>query len=236
MQEISPLYNSNITCPVCSRQIEVTKVRSKYIRLVSQDEDYCPHYEGTNPLLYEAWVCSHCGYAAHSTVFSEASVHDARMVHEKITPKWTSRSFSGERNLHQALDAYKIVLYNLQVREAQFSEFAKICLRIAWLYRYSGEWTDEHRYLTFAYNFYRQAYSGEHLGGHKPDEYTLMYIIGELARRLGFNEDALSWFGRVISASAKPGEKEKIQPRLLDETRELIFNIRKAIGKKDSEA
>lgn len=94
---------------------------------------------------------------------------------------------------------------------------------------------DEHRFLKFAYDYYRQAYSGEHLGGNKPDEYTLMYIIGELARRLDFNEDALSWFGRIISASSRPGEKEKIQPRLLEETRELIYSTRKAINKRESE-
>lgn len=213
----------------------MTKVRSKHVRLISQDEDFCPHYEGINPIFYEAWVCSHCGYAAHSTVFSEATVHDGRLVLEKITPKWTSRPFTGERNIGQALDAYKIVLYNLQVRGAAPSEFAKVCLRIAWLYRYSGEWVNEHRFLTYAYDYYQKAYTGEHLGGNKPDEYTLMFIIGELARRLGFNDDALTWFGRIISASAKPGEKAKIQPRLLDETRDLIYITRKAGNRNEAE-
>lgn len=235
MTELNPLYSTSIICPVCDRQIEITKVRSKCIRLLSQDEDFCPHYEGLNPILYEAWICSLCGYAAHSTVFSEASDHDRKYIREKITPKWTSREFTGERDIHRALDAYKIVLYNLQVRGAPSSEFGKICLRIAWLYRYNGEWVNECRFLNFAYNYYQQAYSGEHLGQNKPDEYTLMFIIGELARRLDLLEDAVSWFGRIISASARHDEKDKIQPRLLEETRDLIALTRAAMKAKEAE-
>lgn len=234
MTELSPIYAAKIICPICNKQIEITKVRSKFVRLVSQDEDFCPHYEGLNPIFYEAWICSFCGYAAHSTVFSEASDHDRKCVREKISPKWTSRAFIGERNIHQALDAFKIVLYNLQIRGAVSSEFAKVCLRIAWLYRYRGEWVDEYRFLKFAYDYYRQAYTGEHLGENKPDQYTLMFIIGELARRLDFREDAISWFGRILSASAKPDEKAKIQPRLLEETRDLIALTRKASKTKEA--
>lgn len=234
MTELSPIYTANIVCPICDKQIEITKVRSKFVRLISQDEDFCPHYDGFNPVFYEAWICSYCGYAAHSSVFSEATIHDSKCVREKITPRWTSRSFNGERDIHQALDAYKIVLYNLQVRGAVFSEFAKVCLRIAWLYRYSGAWVDEHRFLKFAYDYYQQAYSGEHLGKNKPDEYTLMFIIGELARRLDFKEDAISWFGRIISASIRPDEKKKIQPRLLEETRDLIALTRETMKTKEA--
>jgi uncharacterized protein (DUF2225 family) len=234
MTELNPLYTSTTSCPICEKQIEVTKVRSKYVRLVSQDEDYCPHYEGLNPIFYEAWICSCCGYAAHSTVFSEATFHDCKCVREKITPKWTSRSFNGERDIRQALEAFKIVLYNLQVRGAAPSEFAKVCLRIAWLYRYNGEWVNECKFLKFAYDYYRNAYTGEHLGQNKPDEYTLMFIIGELARRLDLKEEAISWFGRVISASARHDEKKKIQPRLLEETRDLIALTRDAMKAKEA--
>ncbi len=229
MTELQPIYTSSVICPICDKKLDVTKVRSKFVKLVSQDEDFCPHYEGVNPIFYEAWICNFCGYAAHSTVFSEATNHDIKCVKEKITPKWTSRSFDGERDIQQALDAFKIVLYNLQVRGASLTEFGKVCLRIAWLYRYKGEWVNEYRFLKFSYDYYRQAYSGERLGENKPDEYTLMFIIGELARRLDFKEDAVSWFGRIVSASARPDEKKKIQPRMLEETRDLIALTRQAM-------
>jgi uncharacterized protein (DUF2225 family) len=229
MANLKPVYNSKITCPVCDKNIEVTKVRSKSIRLIAQDEDFCPYYEECNPIYYEAWICSFCGYAAHNSVFEDASFMDRKLVNEKITPKWSSRSFTGERDIEQALDAFKIVLYNLVIRQAPSFEFARVCLRIAWLYRYKGNADEEKRFLRYAYDYYQKAYSNEPLGGGKMDEYSCIYIIGELARRLGEPEEALSWFGRIISAAGQPEKKQKILPRLLENTREQIQMVRQAM-------
>lgn len=236
MAELNPIYNATVICPVCQRKIEVTKIRSKFIKLTEQDKDFCPHYESWNPIFYEAWICNYCGYAAHNSTFTDISFNDQKCVTEKITPKWKERLFNGERDIHQALDAFKIVLVNLQVRGASFSEHAKVCLRIAWLYRYSGEWVEEHRFMKYAYDYYRQAYTGEHLGEHKLDQYSCMYIIGELARRLDYKEEAVSWYGKIISASSKPGEKTKIPPRLLETTRDQIYQVRHAVNKKEKDA
>lgn len=163
MAKLNPIYNSSLTCPVCDRKIEVTKVRSRFVKLSGQDEDFCPYYETYNPILYEAWVCKYCGYAAHSTVFTEVSFNERKQVLENIKPKWTSRDFTGERDIDKALETFKIVLYNLQVRGAPLSEFGKICLRIAWMYRYKGEWVDEYKYLKYSYEYYKNSYSQEYL-------------------------------------------------------------------------
>lgn len=234
MTELEPVYNSEIECPVCGKSTIITKVRSKFVKLVSQDEDFCPHYQTINPVFYEAWVCSQCGYAAHSSVFPDISIHDQKCVLQIITPKWTCRSFCGERDVHQALDAFKIVLYNLMVREASSYEFGKVCLRIAWLYRYMEQEDEECRFLKFAHDYYKKAFTSEHTPGDKLDQYSCMYIVGELARRLKNYEEAISWFGRLISASAKPQERTKIQPRLLENTREMVRLTKEAMGKQDS--
>jgi len=44
----------------------------------------------------------------------------------------------------------------LQVREAQYSQLAKICLRIAWLYRYEGIIEEDINYSKFAFDFYKK--------------------------------------------------------------------------------
>ncbi|NLY18892.1 MAG: DUF2225 domain-containing protein [Clostridiaceae bacterium] len=232
MPEIKPYYNSTIICPVCNKQIQVTKVRSKFVKLIKQDEDFCPYYESINPIFYEAWICGNCGYAAHSTVFNNATTNDQRVILNKLKGKWTKREFSGERDVEKALEAFKIVLYNLQLRSGSFSEFAKICLRLAWLYRYKGEWVNEHKFLKFSYDYYKKSYTGEYLKDGKLDEYTCMYIIGELARRLGNNEEALQWLGRLITASARADEKGRIPPVILENTQNLIYDIREAQKKK----
>ena len=231
MPELKPIFNSTINCPVCDKQIQVTKVRSKFVKLIKQDEDFCPYYEQTNPVFYEAWICGNCGYAAHSTVFGDATLKDQKAINENLIGKWKKRLFSGERDINSALEAFKVVLYNLQIRGGYFSEFAKICLRIAWLYRYKGEWVNEHKFLKYSYEYYKKSYTGEHLTNGKLDEYTCMYIIGELARRLGDYEEALIWLGKLVTSSIRSDSKGKAQPLLLENAHNLIYDIKEAMKK-----
>lgn len=226
MTELKPIYDSETTCPVCDSKIKVTKVRSKFIRLLKHDDDFCPYYESINPVLYEAWVCSNCGYAAHNTVFDKVTSSGRNAVLEKITKNWTSREFTGERDYERALEAFKLVLYNLQVREAPYSEFAKICLRIAWIYRYMGNKAEEERFLKYAYDYYKKSYTRETSKNSALDEYTCIYIIGVLAKRLNLTTEAVQWFSRLISFASDPREKDKIKPILLENARDQIHQIR----------
>jgi len=226
MTKLSPIYDSEITCPVCEKKIQVTKVRSRFVKLVKQDDDLCPHYETVNPVLYEAWVCSHCGYAAHSSVFDKVLANGRIAVLENITKKWTSRDFTGERDYEKALEAYKLVLYNLQIREAPYSEFAKICLRIAWIYRYMGNKDEEEKFLKHSYDYYKKVYTREALKDSALDEFTIMYIIGVLAKRLNLISEARLWFSRLISFSSNPEERAKIKPYILESAREQIQQLR----------
>lgn len=229
MAELTPLYNSQIICPVCEKSIQVSKVRSRFVRLIKQDDDFCPYYESVNPVLYEAWVCSNCGYAAHSTVFDKVTSNARNSVLQNITKRWTSRDFTGERDYEKALEAYKLVLYNLQVREAPYSEFAKICLRIAWIYRYMGNKAEEEKFLKYSYDNYKKAYTREALKDDSLDEFTIMYIIGVIAKRLNLINEAKHWFSRLISFSSSPEEKEKIKPHILEKAREQIQQFRDEI-------
>ena len=99
--------------------------------------------------------------------------------------------------------------------------------------RYKGEWVDEYKYLKYSYEYYKNSYSQEYLSNKKLDEYTLMYILGELARRLELFDEAMQWFGKLISASANPKEKSKIQPRLIEMTKDQIHITREKMKKKD---
>jgi uncharacterized protein (DUF2225 family) len=129
LNKLEPVYQKEVKCPVCENTFEITKVRSRSIRLVKQDTDFCPHYEGENPLFYEAVVCAHCGFASHITTMDSLNRFEKQKVRKLITKRWTPRSFSGKRTWDNALEAFKIVLLNLNVREAAHSEIAKICMR-----------------------------------------------------------------------------------------------------------
>ncbi len=227
MAEIKPYYNTHIDCPVCNSDIEYTKVRSKTIKLLKQDSDFCPYYEGENPIYYEAVICPECGYGAHITNFKNINKYERARVQEKITKKWTKRSFTGQRNIDKALEAFKLVLLNLTDMEAPKSELAKICMRIAWLYRYDNDSKNEERFLEHALNNYIEAYGQEDLTSEgKLDQYTCLFIIGELCKRLDRYEDSVKWFSRLIMFNADPQHKGKIPQRLIETARDLYQEVK----------
>lgn len=194
------LYNKTISCPVCGKEFEITRVKSRAIKVLSRDSDFCVHYEEINPLLYEAIVCENCGYSALIDKFEEISDKQEKLIKNEIGSRWNKRSFAGERNLDTAIDAFKLVLYNLHVRQAKPSEFAKVCLRIAWLYRFKKDYIKEKEFLSFALKNYNDAYQNERFPVDKLDESTCAYMIAELNRRVGNFDESLKWFSRLVSS------------------------------------
>lgn len=226
MDQLRPTYETEVKCPVCEKDFEITKVRSRAVRLVRQDTDFCPYYEGVNPLYYEAVVCPHCGFASHVTAMDRINRIEKQRIREQITKKWRPRSFSGERTWEKAMEAFKLVLLNLNVREASHAEIAKICLRIAWLYRYAGDAELEQCYLNHALNNYQRAYEGEDLAGDRADPFTMLFIIGELCCRTGKAEESLHWFSRLIQENSDPKNRGKIPGKLVDNARERVHELR----------
>ncbi|WP_027621275.1 DUF2225 domain-containing protein [Acetivibrio clariflavus] len=204
------LYSKELVCPVCKNKIEVTKVKSKACVVSSKDTDFCLYYEGINPILYEAWVCEYCGYAALGERFEELTDKQAQKIKTGISPYWKSRSFNGERNIDLALEAYKLALYNLQKIEAKSSELAKVCIRIAWLYRMKKD-EREYDFLKHALRFYLDTYENEKFPVNKLDEYTCMYMIAELYRRTGNVDEAVLWFSRLITSPAAKENKVLVE-------------------------
>ena len=219
------LYNTTITCPVCSKKFEVTKVRSKTSKVATRDADFCVYYEGVNPLFYDVWVCEHCGYASLQDKFEDINSRDSKAVLESITPRWNKRSFAGDRTLENAIEAFKIALLNLQVRKAKPGETAKICLRIAWLYRF-GKDEKEKDFLKYALKNYMETYEKENFPVDKLDENTCMYMIGELHRRVGNYEDSVKWFSRLIGSP-----QARQNARLIESAREQFQLARDEMGK-----
>lgn len=193
------LYSKAIKCPVCSKNFNITKVKAKACRVSSRDTDFCVYYEDLNPIFYDIWVCEHCGYASQGEKFEAINAKEQKLLLEKLAPRWTKRSFAGERNVDMAIEAFKLALLNLQVRHAKPSEFAKICIRLAWLYRLKKE-QKELEFIKHALKYYSEAYEKERFPVDKLDEFTCLYMIGELSRRAGNYEEAVKWFSRLISS------------------------------------
>lgn len=210
------LYNKELVCPVCKTKIHVTKIKGKALRVKERDTDFCVHYNGLNPILYDAWVCENCGYASQSEKFLDIAPNQIEKIKNKISPKWTKRSFNGERTDEIAIEAFKLALLNTQIMNSPASDMAKVCLRIAWIYRYKND-PEESKFLKFALDLYMKAYEEEDFPINKLDEVTCLYIIGELSRRLGLYDEALNWFSKAIYH-----QKSKENPKILELARDQV--------------
>ena len=193
------LYIKSIKCPACKKDFDVIKVKSNAFRVSTRDTDFCTYYEGVNPMFYDVWVCGNCGYASQNEKFDQIRPAELDRITANISSRWTKRSFAGERNIDAAIEAFKLALYNLQVRGAKQSDIAKVCMRIAWLYRMKND-EKEIEFLNFALSCYSDTYEKEKFPVDKLDESTCMYMIAELNRRVGNIAESIKWFSRVVSS------------------------------------
>lgn len=217
----SPLYQVKVKCPVCGASFNTSRVRSKCCIVEGRDTDFCVYYKEYNPMYYEVAVCRHCGYADMYSRFDEIDPEDAGIVRAKIEGKWNGRDFGGERTMEDALDSFKLALFCAQLRKGTpAGALASICMRLAWLYRIKGDAKEEKRFLAHALDQYMELYDRGRTP-EKMDEITLVYLIGELSRRLGKGKDAVVWFNRVVSH-----EMSKQKPLIVRMAREQWLLVR----------
>ena len=68
---------------------------------------------------------------------------------------------------------------------------AGLPLRIAWFYYNMGQLEEDMRFLKISLNLYRDSYSKGNYVGTQMSETRVLYIIAELARRIGDEEEAV---------------------------------------------
>ena len=197
------LYQKEVSCPVCNEKFNTSKVKTSQCRVEKRDEDFCTYYKGENPIFYDVFICPICGYSAMEGNFVEINQLRKDKVKKHISEKWSKKSYSGKRDIEDALECYKLALYCSQVIEADNSVMASICIRLGWLYRMKNKTEEEEKFLNHAINFYTKAYEKESFPIGQMNEPTLLYIIGELYRRIGEYTESVKWFDRAVKHPLK---------------------------------
>lgn len=214
------LYDKTYSCPVCNRSFKARSVKIGKIRLVGKDTDLMPFYENINPLFYDVAICPYCGYGAMISYFDKLRSYQAELILKNITPKFKPKAYPNIYDVDIAIERFKYSLLICAVKNAKSSEKAYNCLKLSWMYRLKNDSENELRFLEFALIGFKEAFEKESFPICNMDQHTLMYLIGEIARRLGKNDEALLWFGKVIvSRSVKPRIKDMAR-----EQKELIKN------------
>jgi uncharacterized protein len=207
------LYGKSYRCPICSSDFKSQTVKIGKARLVSKDTDLMPRYESINPLFYDVVICQKCGYSALSKYFEKIKEEQISLIKSKITPNFKSKIYPEIYDLDIAIERYKLTLLNAVIKNTRNSEKAYICLKIGWLYRLKQDKQNELKFLEQSYIGFKEAYGKEAFPICGMDSFTLMYLIGELARRLGNNDEALQWLGKVITG-------RNVNPKLKDLARD----------------
>jgi uncharacterized protein (DUF2225 family) len=168
-----------------------------------------PRYDNINPLFYDIVICPKCGYSAMIRYFDKIRDEQAQMIKSKISPRFKAKIYPDIYDVDIAIERYKLALLNTVVKNAKSSEKAYICLKIAWLLRLKKSSDEELKFIEQALIGFKEAYEKEPFPVCGMDRFTLMYLMGELSRRIGDEHEALLWFGKVIiSTNVNPRLKE----------------------------
>lgn len=212
MQKMEPFYEKKLTCLFCNKPFSTLKVRSRFAIPYQIDSDFCPHYrEGNvNPHFYYVNVCPDCGFAS-SEEFSDAfPVGSREVIKVQITGHWIKRNFGQERDVHHAIESYKLAILAGSLKKEKNAVLAGLCLRLAWLYRSEGQEEQEKRFLGLALNAYEQSFVHSDYTGTSMTELKVLFMIGELSRRLGQYEKAVSYFSKIIQHKNAKDEQKMV--------------------------
>ena len=195
---MEPLYRTAVVCLHCKAEFQTSRVRPSFKKPIKTDSDFCTYYRenSENPEFYVVRVCPYCGFASTDSFGQTLNEKQRQAFQEKVASTWSMKDYGGKRTLADAMYVYKLALLTAQIIGERPRVLAGILHHIAWLYRYEGNEEGERRFLQYALTEYVRVYETE---GAEMNGARLMFMIGELHRRLKQYSDAVKWFSRVIN-------------------------------------
>lgn len=234
------LYDRKVMCPVCGEYFVTRSVRAGKSKLLSVDTDLRPKYDIITPYAYDVILCNSCGYTALNRFFKKITPTQSAWVKNHVSNNYRGRIYPDEYTFEMAIERYKLALLNAVVKKSKASEKAYICLKISWLYRSYIEdlakisnsdnqtiiedcHKNELEFIDKAYEGFIATYESESFPVCGMEEITVMYLIGDLSRRLGKLTEASKWISKVIITNAGNNRlKEKAR-----QVKELIKQAQK---------
>ncbi|WP_255367896.1 DUF2225 domain-containing protein [Psychrobacillus sp. OK032] len=221
--EITPYYQKSIECLHCKKQFKTTKVRSKFVKVDSYTSDFQPIYQNKeiNPLLYNIFVCNHCGFSftEEFSKYFAPGMNDE--IQKKIANKWVPRSYGNERSIDDGINTYKLGIFCGTIKKEKSINIAGLALRTAWLYRLQQKHADERRFIGIARDRYADSYSSGDFSGTQMSETRVLYLIAELSRRIGDVEYAIRYFSKVIEK-----QSTSLEPKIVEMAKDRWQEIR----------
>ncbi|MFZ3102518.1 MAG: DUF2225 domain-containing protein [Desulfitobacteriaceae bacterium] len=211
-RELETHYNKKFSCIYCGEPFTSLRIRSRFSIPYQIDSDFCPHYKNKefNPHYYYVNVCSECGFAFSEEFSDEFPLGSKEMIKVQIKDQWEKRDFSKQRDLRLAIDSYKLAIYSGSIKREKHVALGGLCLRLAWIYREENNIEQEQRFLSLALKEFEESFLISDFSGSSLSELKMLYICGELHRRLGDLTKAISYFAKIIEHPQRDDERKML--------------------------
>ncbi len=218
---VGNIYTAKKICPVCGKEISVTKVRSRIIS-VKTDDDFCVHYKDFNPYYYTIWICEKCGYAADENHFT-GHMHPKHqeLIRNFLNERKISLEHREERTLAEAVRSYKLAIFFAELISASAGHIAGLYLKLAWIYREDEDKEKEDEALAKAVVYYDKSLSTERYPIGNMTDNMVIYLIGAIYKRIGNYESATQYLSRVIG-----DQRARSETKIFNKARDLWQDIR----------
>ncbi len=188
---MSVIKTTIIKCPACETTFESHTVEA-VVTYKGRETDFRVYSHGEDPLLYYALICPHCNYAAYSMEDPlDTDLFEFVRSEEYLRPMddGTPLDFSQPSTKHV------LIARILERKDLENEKIAREYLSAAWLARSSENFEDEKRYQKLALKYFQLAQIQNEISEDQIN--IIIYLIGEINRRIGEFHTALDFFSKV---------------------------------------
>lgn len=229
------LLEKSIRCPVCDTVFRTKMVKTGRVKRLEPDFDLRPRFQYIDTNKYDVASCPKCGYTAMHRYFSHLSSGQIKMIDEGVRRKYkpVKQEEPEEYTYDEAIERYKLALYNTLVKKGKSSEKAFECLKMSWLYRGKVEelmaseqrdaeaikesQKEEKLYYEQAYEGFIKAIASESFPMCGMEESTINLLVASMAFKLE-KYDIASRFVSLVLTSHAAGRSAKERAMDLKET------------------
>ena len=240
------LLVKRVKCPVCDQTFPSKVVKSGKARRLQPDDDLRPRHETIDTIKYDVVSCPYCGYTSMIRYFNQVSPAQRKLLRENVMANFRPDSAyipemdTTPYTYDEAIDMYKLAVFNTVVRRGKTSEKAYECLKIAWLYR--GKIEELERQMPGSQTivslqkemmeFYEQAFEGFQKAISSElypicgmDQQTLDLLLATMGYKLGKYEVSSRYIQAVLlSKNATKATKQRAE----DLKEKLIVKLRES--------
>ena len=211
-EELETYYDKKLVCIYCREPFTSLRIRSRFSIPYQIDSDFCPHYKNkeVNPHYYYVNVCPKCGFAFSEEFSDKFPLGTKEQIKVQITDQWEKRNYSKFRDVRLAVNSYKLAIFAGSLKKEKHVAMGGLCLRLAWIYRMEKSSEQELRFLSLALKEFEESFLSSDYIGSSMSDLKMLFISGELHRRLGNFDKAIIYFAKIIEHPQRDEERKML--------------------------